>query len=43
VETGAVVMLLVGAVGLWGTLAAAIVNYARRSAADARNTTDAAE
>ena len=33
-DTGAIVMLLIGAIGLWGTLTAAIVNYLRRSSAD---------
>jgi hypothetical protein len=37
-ETGAIVMLLIGAVGLWGTLAVAILNYVRRSAADSADT-----
>ncbi|HET6530123.1 MAG TPA: MetS family NSS transporter small subunit [Actinoplanes sp.] len=41
-DTGAIVMFLIGAVGLWGTLALAIVNYLRRSAADRRNTVDEA-
>jgi hypothetical protein len=31
---GAIVMLLVGAVGLWGTTALAIWNYLRRSRTD---------
>lgn len=31
---GAVVMLLIGAVGLWGGLAAAIWNYLRRARRD---------
>ena len=32
--TDAVIMLVIGALGLWGTLALAIVNYLRRSARD---------
>ncbi|GIF01261.1 MetS family NSS transporter small subunit [Paractinoplanes rishiriensis] len=35
-NTGAVIMLVIGALGLWGSLALAIVNYLRRSAADSR-------
>ncbi|WP_285904662.1 hypothetical protein [Paractinoplanes hotanensis] len=31
--TDAVIMLLVGAIGLWGTFAAAVWNFLRRSAA----------
>lgn len=40
-DTSAIIMLLVGALGLWGSLAAAIVNYLRRSAADSPDSTDA--
>jgi len=36
-DTGAIIMLLIGAVGLWGTLAAAVWNFLRRSAADGRD------
>jgi len=39
VDTGAVIMLLIGAVGLWGTLAVAVWNFLRRSAAEARDGT----
>jgi hypothetical protein len=39
VDTGAIIMLLIGAVGLWGTLAAAVWNFLRRSAAEARDGT----
>ena len=39
-DTGAVIMLLIGAVGLWGTLAAAVWNFMRRSAAEARSGPD---
>ncbi len=38
-NTGAIIMLLIGAVGLWGTLAVAVWNYWRRSTADARDRT----
>jgi hypothetical protein len=41
VDTDAIIMLLVGALGLWGSLAAAIVNYLRRSAADTPDSADA--
>ncbi|WP_328460016.1 MetS family NSS transporter small subunit [Actinoplanes sp. NBC_00393] len=30
-STGAIIMLLIGAVGLWGTLALAVANYVRKS------------
>jgi hypothetical protein len=30
-------MLVIGAAGLWGTLAVAVWNFLRRSAADARD------
>lgn len=33
-STGAIVMLIVGAVGLWGGLAAGIWNYLRKAKAD---------
>jgi hypothetical protein len=39
VDTGAVIMLLVGVVGLWGTLAVAVWNFLRRSAVDVRDGT----
>jgi hypothetical protein len=39
VDTGAIIMLLIGAVGLWGTLAVAVWNFQRRSAAEARDGT----
>lgn len=38
-DTGAVIMLLVGIFGLWGTLAAAVWNFLRCSAADVRDGT----
>ncbi len=41
-DTGAIVMLLIGGVGLWGTLVVAVVNYLRRSAADPVDTADEA-
>jgi hypothetical protein len=31
VDTGAIIMLLIGGIGLWGTLAVAVWNYMRRS------------
>jgi len=39
VDTGAVIMLLVGVFGLWGTLVVAVWNFLRRSAAEARDGT----
>jgi len=39
VDTGAVIMLLVGVFGLWGTLTASVWNFLRRSAADVRDGT----
>jgi len=41
-STGAVVMLLVGAIGLWGGLAAAIWNYVRKARAGTGDTNDTA-
>lgn len=35
--TDAVIMLLIGVIGLWGTLAAAVWNFLRRSAAATRD------
>jgi hypothetical protein len=39
VNTSAVIMLLIGAFGLWGTLAVAVWNFLHRSA-DVRDGTD---
>ncbi|GAA3939276.1 hypothetical protein [Actinoplanes auranticolor] len=37
--TSAVIMLLIGAVGLWGTLTFAVWNFLRRSAAESKDGT----
>lgn len=37
-STGAIVMLLVGAIGLWGGLALAIANYVRKAKRDVDTT-----